>query len=99
MGNTNTKTARYSDLERENPNIRSQHEEWQRQRSERGEDANDYKAFRSHLKDIGSPDPGEQEFEEFRSDRSGSMNVDQSRVGDSRAGERETVGAGARSSS
>ena len=94
MGNK-TQT-RYTDLERDNPTIRSQHEDWQRQRSERGEDVNDYSAFRLHLKGIGAPDPGEQEFEEFRSNRSGSMN-DQSRVGDSRAGERETVGAGNRS--
>jgi hypothetical protein len=93
MGNTNSTTqtqqARngYSDLERDNPNIRSQHEQWQRQRSERGEDVNDYNAFRSHVKDIGSPDPGEREFEEFRSDRSSSMG----------SNERQTVGAAGRS--
>ena len=93
MGNTKTQTTRYQDLERDNPNIRSQHEDWKRQRGERSEDVNDYKAFRSHMKDIGAPDPGEQEFEEFRADRSGSMN-DRSVVGSDRAGERETVGAG-----
>ncbi|HEU5317659.1 MAG TPA: hypothetical protein VFX49_16220 [Chloroflexota bacterium] len=58
--------ARISDHEESNANIRSQHQEWQQQRRANGEDANDWNAFREHLKAIGAPDPGEEEAEDFR---------------------------------
>jgi hypothetical protein len=63
-----THMARMEDLERDNPNFRSQYSEWRQQRTQNNEDANDYQAFRAHLQGIGAPDPGEEQFEEFGSD-------------------------------
>jgi len=39
---------------------------WQRLRRERGEDPFDYAALREHLRALGSPDPGPDEFQGFR---------------------------------
>ena len=58
--------ARLSDMEGDNANIMQQHREWQEQRRHNNEDANDWSAFREHLKAIGAPDPGEEEAEDFR---------------------------------
>jgi hypothetical protein len=58
--------ATMADLEAENPNIRQQCEDWRREREQAGEDPNDYQAFRQHLMDLGAPDPGEEEVEDFR---------------------------------
>ena len=64
--------ATLTELERQNPNIRRQYDEWRQQRQQRGEDANDYNAFRQHVMQLGAPDPGTQAFDEFSStERSG----------------------------
>jgi hypothetical protein len=55
-----------ADLRTDNPNIDQQLDEWRMLRRQRGEDPNDFGAFRRHLLAIGAPDPGEQEFVEFR---------------------------------
>jgi hypothetical protein len=34
-------------------------------RSQNGEDPTDYQAFRQHLINLGAPDPGEQEIDDF----------------------------------
>ena len=57
--------ATFEELAADNPNIRQQYDEWREQRSQRGEDAADYQAFRKHVMDIGAPDPGEQEIDDF----------------------------------
>jgi len=48
-----------ADVEKQNPNVRQQNDEWKKQRAERGQDPNDAAAFREHQKAIGAPDPGE----------------------------------------
>ena len=48
-----------ADVEKENPNVRQQNDEWKKQRAERGQDPNDAAAFREHQKAIGAPDPGD----------------------------------------
>ena len=60
--------ATFQDLTAENPNIRDQYDEWRGQRSQNGEDPTDYQAFRQHLVDIGAPDPGELEIDDFVGD-------------------------------
>ncbi len=55
-----------SQLRDENPNIDQQLDEWRTLRRQRGEDHNDFLAFRRHLLAIGAPDPGEREFVGFR---------------------------------
>lgn len=60
--------ARMADMEADNANIMEQHREWQAQRRQGGEDANDWSAFREHLMAIGAPDPGEEQPEGFWSD-------------------------------
>ena len=62
--------ARLQDMEGDNANIMRQHQEWQEQRRSNNEDANDWSAFREHLKAIGAPDPGEDEAEDFRMEAS-----------------------------
>jgi uncharacterized protein YjbJ (UPF0337 family) len=47
-----------ADVERQNPNVRQQNDEWRKQRVERGQDPNDAAAFRQHQQAIGAPDPG-----------------------------------------
>jgi hypothetical protein len=56
----------FADLEKQNPNIREQYRTWRSERTDKGEDQYDYQAFREHVMAIGAPDPGEQEFDEFR---------------------------------
>jgi uncharacterized protein YjbJ (UPF0337 family) len=48
-----------ADVEKQNPNVRQQNDEWRKQRVERGQDPNDAAAFREHQKAIGAPDPGD----------------------------------------
>jgi hypothetical protein len=60
--------ATFADLAAGNPDIRAQYDEWRQGRSDTGEDATDYPAFRQHVMDIGAPDPGEQEIDDFVGD-------------------------------
>jgi hypothetical protein len=57
--------ATLADLEADNANIKQQLEEWRAQRVAKGEDPNDYAAFRQHLLDLGAPDPGEEAPADF----------------------------------
>jgi hypothetical protein len=57
--------ATFSDLSDDNPNLRSQYDEWREARAGAGEDPTDYSAFRQYVMDIGAPDPGEQEIDDF----------------------------------
>ena len=58
--------ASLSELEASNPNIREQLKIWQRERIMNAQDPYVYEAFRQHVLAIGAPDPGEQEFDDFR---------------------------------
>jgi hypothetical protein len=58
-------TVTLSDLEQQNPNIRSQMEDWQSQRAGNGENPMDWQAFRQHAQGIGAPDPGQEAPPEF----------------------------------
>ncbi len=49
----------------DNPNFMDQLNEWQRVRSEKGEDPTDWNAFRDHIMAIGAPDPGFVPVNEF----------------------------------
>jgi hypothetical protein len=60
--------ASFQDLATDNPNIRQQYDEWREQRSQTGEDATDYQAFRQHVIAMGAPDPGDQEIDDFVGD-------------------------------
>ncbi|MDQ6673911.1 MAG: hypothetical protein M3069_24735 [Chloroflexota bacterium] len=60
--------ATFQDLAADNPNIRQQYDDWRGQRSQTGEDSTDYQAFRQHVIDMGAPDPGEQEIDDFVGD-------------------------------
>ena len=57
--------ATLSTLQQQNPNIRGQVEEWQRQRAANGQSPADWEAFRRHAMAIGAPDPGQEEPQEF----------------------------------
>jgi hypothetical protein len=57
--------ATFADLSADNPNIRQQHGDWRQLRSQNGEDPTDYQAFRQHVINLGAPDPGEQEIDDF----------------------------------
>src|SRR5687768_2778889 len=57
--------ATLSDLEQQNPNIRSQIETWQQARTDNGQAPTDWNAFRQHAMAIGAPDPGQEEPREF----------------------------------
>ena len=61
--------AHLNELERENPNIREQYQTWRQERADKGEDQDDWAAFRTHVMAIGAPDPGEEAFAEFREHR------------------------------
>jgi hypothetical protein len=50
------------DLAATTPNIRQNLAEWQQARRQNGQDPNDYAACRTHLRNIGCPDPGPTEF-------------------------------------
>lgn len=60
--------ATFQDMTADNPNIRSQYDEWRDLRTEAGEDPTDWQAFRKHVMAIGAPDPGEQEPDDFVGD-------------------------------
>lgn len=55
----------FQDLAADNPNIRQQYDEWRSLRAQNGEDSTDYQAFRQHLQDLGAPDPGAPEIDDF----------------------------------
>jgi len=57
--------ATLSDLEQQNPNIRSQIQTWQRERTNNGQNPTDWSAFRQHASGIGAPDPGQEAPPEF----------------------------------
>lgn len=57
--------ATLSDLEQQNPNIRSQIQQWQGLRAGNGENPVDWEAFRQHARGIGAPDPGQDAPPEF----------------------------------
>ncbi len=57
--------ATLSDLEQQNPNIRSQIQTWQRERTNNRQNPTDWSAFRQHASGIGAPDPGEEAPPEF----------------------------------
>lgn len=57
--------ASFADLAAENPNLRQQYDEWRQLRSQNGEDPTDYQAFRRHVINLGAPEPGEQEIDDF----------------------------------
>ena len=57
--------ARLSDLERDNPNIRQQMEEWQAQRMANKELSRNWEDFRQHVIALGAPDPGSEAAQEF----------------------------------
>src|SRR5687768_2253670 len=59
-------TATLSELEQQNPNVRSQIETWQRERIGNGQSPSDWEAFRQHAMAIGAPDPGQEAPQEFR---------------------------------
>lgn len=58
-------TATLSDLEQQNPNVRSQIQVWQRERTSNGQSPADWQAFRQHAMAIGAPDPGQEAPPEF----------------------------------
>ena len=60
--------ASFADLSAANPNIRQQYDDWRQLRSQNGEDPTDYQAFRQHVINLGAPDPGEQEIDDFVGD-------------------------------
>ena len=57
--------ARLADLERDNPNIRQQMEEWQQQRLQNKELSRTWEDFRQHVQALGAPDPGPEAPQEF----------------------------------
>ena len=57
--------ATLSELEQQNPNIRSQVQVWQRERTNNGQSPTDWSAFRQHAMAIGAPDPGQETPGEF----------------------------------
>ena len=57
--------ATFQDLNADNPNLRQQYDEWRQLRVQNGEDSTDYQAFRQHVINLGAPDPGEQEIDDF----------------------------------
>src|SRR5688572_5689221 len=59
-------TATLSDLEQQNPNVRSQIQVWQRERTNNGQSPSDWEAFRQHAMAIGAPDPGQEAPQEFK---------------------------------
>ena len=60
--------ASFEELAASNPDIRGQYDQWRSQRADAGEDPTDYQAFRQHLLDMGAPDPGEPEIDDFVGD-------------------------------
>jgi hypothetical protein len=64
--------ATLSDLEQQNPNIRSQIQEWQSDRASNGENPTDWEAFRQHAVAMGAPDPGPEAPREFMQSAAGS---------------------------
>ncbi len=72
---------------RNNPNFTDQMDEWQQKRSEKGEDPQDWGAFRDHLLRIGAPNPGSLRPDEFSAfaDRTGADKIERA-LGDAVTG-------------
>ncbi len=68
--------ATFADLTGENPDLRQQYDEWREARTQNGEDATDYSAFRQHVTSLGAPDPGESEIDDFVGDDFKAANPD-----------------------
>ena len=58
--------ADIGDLEKRNPNIREQLDQFHQLQTSKGLDPLDYDAFRKFQTDLGAPDPGPWEFDGFR---------------------------------
>jgi hypothetical protein len=58
----------FAELAADNPDIRAQYDEWAAWRAQNGEDPTEYGAFRSHVLEMGAPDPGETEIDDFVGD-------------------------------
>ena len=58
----------FQDLAGDSPNIRQQYDEWRDLRIQTGEDPTDYQAFRQHVQNMGAPDPGGREIDDFVGD-------------------------------
>lgn len=57
--------ATFADLSVENPNLLQQYDDWRELRSQNGEDPTYYQASRQHVINLGAPDRGEQEIDDF----------------------------------
>jgi len=57
--------ATFDEMAADNPNIRSQYDDWREQRAANGEDPIDWGAFQQHLQSIGAPDPGGRPPDDF----------------------------------
>src|SRR5262245_13190519 len=57
--------ATFDEMAADNPNIRSQYDDWRDQRAANGEDPVDWGAFQQHLQAIGAPDPGGRPPDDF----------------------------------
>jgi hypothetical protein len=58
--------ASLSQIAQQNPNIESQIQEWQSQRTSQGQNPTDWEAFRQHLMMLGAADPGPEAPPEFQ---------------------------------
>jgi hypothetical protein len=58
----------FAELLEQNPNIRSQYDDWRTQRTEKGQDPTDWDEFRQFVKYIGAPDPGMRPPDDFVGD-------------------------------
>src|SRR5262249_41899768 len=66
----------FAELAEANPNIREQYDIWREERSNAGEDAVDWEAFRQHVLAIGAPDPGDWPPDDFVGDDFKAANPD-----------------------
>ena len=57
--------ATFDEMAAENPNIRTQYDEWRDARAANGEDPVDWGAFQAHLQALGAPDPGGRPPDDF----------------------------------
>jgi hypothetical protein len=57
--------ATFAELASDNPNIRTQYDEWREARAQSSEDPLDWGAFQQHVMAIGAPDPGQRPPDDF----------------------------------
>ena len=57
--------ATFADLAADNPNVRTQYDEWREARAANNEDPLDWGAFREHVMAIGAPDPSMRPPDDF----------------------------------